>query len=214
MMDTAIVLVSPRHVAVVDLDDLELINQRTWRYCGQYAAAASRKADREQGARFNIYLHRLVMGEAYTSSPYIDHENQNKLDCRKSNLRPATRGQNSANVSLRPNTTTGYRGVWKRQGNYSKPWVARIVVNCKCINLGHHATPEEAALAYNEAALLHFGEFAVMNEVKSGPSQQGGVSPKMADGTSEGVSRGGEGLPIQSNRRLDCYVWHHEREVL
>ena len=34
------------------------------------------------------------------------------------------------------------------------------------IYLGHFATPLEAARAYNEAALKHFGEFAFLNEVE------------------------------------------------
>lgn len=165
MMDTAIVLASPNLVVVVDLEDLELVSERKWRYCGQYAATASWKADRQQGAKFNIYLHRLVMGEPYTSSPRFDHKNGNKFDCRKSNLRPATRGQNAVNTPLRANNTTGYRGVWKRRGNFTKPWVSRIMANYKCIYLGQYATPEEAALAYNKAALQHFGEFAALNEV-------------------------------------------------
>ena len=34
------------------------------------------------------------------------------------------------------------------------------------MNLGHYKDKKEAALAYNEAAKKHHGEFAVLNEVQ------------------------------------------------
>jgi hypothetical protein len=43
-------------------------------------------------------------------------------------------------------------------------WRARICVNYKEIGLGFFSTPQEAAKAYNDAALKYFGEFAYLNE--------------------------------------------------
>lgn len=42
--------------------------------------------------------------------------------------------------------------------------VAEIRVNGKSLRIGRFATEQEAARAYNEAARLHHGEFAVLNE--------------------------------------------------
>jgi hypothetical protein len=47
-----------------------------------------------------------------------------------------------------------YKGITKDKTG----WTARII-------LGTFSTPEEAALAYNKAAIQFFGEFACLNEV-------------------------------------------------
>jgi hypothetical protein len=64
------------------------------------------------------------------------------------------------------NTSSKYKGV-----TYLKKldkWQAQIEINYKSIYLGIFLFEEEAAIAYNEAALHHFGEFAVLNEVSDG----------------------------------------------
>ena len=46
-----------------------------------------------------------------------------------------------------------------------KNWQAQIAVRGKIIHLGYFNTAMEAALVYNEAALIHHGEFAHLNQV-------------------------------------------------
>ncbi len=46
-----------------------------------------------------------------------------------------------------------------------KVWRARIQVDNKMIDLGRHATEEDAARAYNEASREHFGEHAYVNDI-------------------------------------------------
>ncbi len=88
----------------------------------------------------------------------LDHKNQNSLDDRIENLRPATLSQNGANSRLASNNTSGYKGVsWRK--SHSK-WEARIIVNKNRINLGLFDDPAEAHAAYMKAAREHFGEFA------------------------------------------------------
>jgi hypothetical protein len=55
--------------------------------------------------------------------------------------------------------TSGYKGVQKSR----KRWIARIMVNGKHIGLGTFDAPEEAARAYDRAAKLYHGDFAVPN---------------------------------------------------
>ena len=76
-------------------------------------------------------------------------------------LRLATRSQQAANQ--RPRGAKKYKGVYfdKRDGRF----YARIKLNYKTISLKGYATEEEAALAYNEAAIKYFGEFAYLNVI-------------------------------------------------
>lgn len=112
----------------------------------------------------NVMLHRVIYELEHGELPEfnVDHKNRNKLDNRVENLRAATHGQNNANATRKTNSCK-YKGVYK---NYDK-YVAQITINDKVTHLGRFNTPEEAALAYNEAALLHYGEFAVLNDVNN-----------------------------------------------
>lgn len=96
-----------------------------------------------------------------TGWPFVDHANGDGLDNRRANLRPATRSQNNANARLRPDSTTGYKGVTyiKRAGK----WQARIRVDGHLHSLGYYADPEQAARAYDAAALEAWGEYARPN---------------------------------------------------
>ncbi len=96
----------------------------------------------------------------------IDHKNQIKDDNRWENLRPATNAQNQYNIGARSSNKSGYKGVTRKT---KFRWTASIRVNGNRISLGAFDTAEEAALAYNEAALKLHGEFAYLNEVKEVP---------------------------------------------
>jgi hypothetical protein len=101
-----------------------------------------------------VYMHAQIMG--FPDSE-IDHRDRNGLNNQRNNLRLATRQQQAANSEWkRPN---GYRGIWKK-GNR---WIARITVDLKGRYLGSFKTGEEAAAAYDAAALAAFGEFSVLN---------------------------------------------------
>ena len=109
----------------------------------------------------NIVLHQIIAELKFgklLNDKTIDHINRDKLDNRESNLRLATASENSANKNILPNASS-FKGVYK---NYDK-FVAQICVNNKVKHLGRFNTPEEAAKAYNEAATLYQGDFAVLN---------------------------------------------------
>lgn len=101
----------------------------------------------------------MVKGEWPPSD--LDHRDENKSNNRIGNLRPASRSNNMANRGMNANNSSGFKGVhlFKATGK----WQSTITVLGKQKHLGFHDTPEKAALAYDHAARLHFGEFAVTN---------------------------------------------------
>lgn len=91
----------------------------------------------------------------------IDHINHIRNDNRWSNLREATHSQNGQYTGIRSYNTTGYKGiVWHK---HDKRWQAQICVNGRYQYLGHFKTAEAAAEAYDIAALVHHGSFAILN---------------------------------------------------
>lgn len=117
-------------------------------------------------------LHRVVFSLSgyLTHGGMIDHINQNKLDCRLENLRQCTRSQNVANRPLQKNSTTGYKGVYKRENKHSISWRSIITKDGIKYRLGTFDCPVKAAKAYDQAAQELFGEFAYLNfrEVANG----------------------------------------------
>jgi hypothetical protein len=107
-----------------------------------------------------IYLaHRLAwfwMTGEMPRAGELDHRDLDKTNNRWSNIRRATRTQNSVNKPAQSNNSSGYKGV-SRSGNV---WRAYIVVERKQIHLGCRADPVEAHALYVAAAKKYYGEFA------------------------------------------------------
>lgn len=110
------------------------------------------------GVNFKVPLHRVIMLAPKGSC--VDHINGDKLDNRFENLRLCTREQNNYNYPRQKNNTTGYKGVHFHKKN--KRFMARVG---RGGYLGCFSTAEEAAKAYNKAAISRFGEFARLNAV-------------------------------------------------
>lgn len=90
----------------------------------------------------------------------VDHENGIEYDNRFVNLRDATRSQNNAN-SERPTGVGGLRGVtWFER---DLKWKAQIKIDGQSKHLGYFNTPEEAHMAYLNAADVIYGDFAFHN---------------------------------------------------
>lgn len=102
-------------------------------------------------------IHRRILNAP--KGLHIDHIDGDGLNNCKSNLRICTHKENLRNsVSL--TGVSKYKGVSPSSKN---GWRAYIAPDRKQIHLGCFKTEEEAALAYNEAALKYFGAFAKLN---------------------------------------------------
>lgn len=144
----------------------------TWDPCGQrfYAQRTIngpwiRGIGRQVGNR-TVRINREIKAVSDGELPKhakVDHKNMDSLDNRRENLRVATQIENKRNGSLQRNSSSGFKGVhWHKR---DKKWMASIRINRKLKHLGQFCSPEEAAKAYNVAAIDAFGEFARLNNV-------------------------------------------------
>jgi len=125
-----------------------------------YAVRHATAAEKLSGLPSTIFLHNTIMGNPPFGFTW-DHIDKNGLNNERSNLRLATHSQQRANHKLHSNNTSGYRGVtWLSTRNC---WRAKISVRGQFQLIGYFNTAEQAAHAYDSAALLQHGEFANLN---------------------------------------------------
>lgn len=143
--------------ALIDDIDVDLVSQYTWSI--QTAGYAQAPIRRSNGKRIFATMHRLILDAP--AGVQVDHINGIRLDNRRSNLRLCNAFQNLRNQRHHAGAKAPYKGIYQNHG--TGRWVGQIWVNERYLHLGTHATPEEAARAYDAAARLHFGEFARCN---------------------------------------------------
>lgn len=141
--------------AKVDDVDFERVSARNW-----YAVSRDGLVYAESAQSPQIMMHRFILG-APSGGVVIDHINGDPLDNRRSNLRICSQRDNARNCRRGKNNKSGFKGVsWK--ADIGK-WRARIMVDRKEISLGAFNSAEEAAKAYDAAAVQYFGQFARLN---------------------------------------------------
>lgn len=148
-------------VAIVDPYYSECLGDMLWgahwdRHTRSFYA---RREDYSTGVRTRVWMHRAI-AEARPGE-FVDHINHNPLDNRRSNLRVCSNTENMRGRGLFCNNTSGYKGVSVEKSTNS--WRAYINGNGKRIHIGTFPTALEAALAYDEAAIKYFGEYALTN---------------------------------------------------
>ena len=138
---------------LVDDEDYELLNQYKWRaggYKGNYVVTG--------GVYNTVMMHRMIMNAP--KDKIVDHKDGNGLNNQRSNLRLCSQKQNSRNRTKRRGTSKFLGVYWDKE---RCKWYASIYINGKGKNLGLFSKEEDAAKAYDKAAIENFGEYANLN---------------------------------------------------
>lgn len=149
-------------VAIVDADDYEWLIEGRW-----YAVKRRNtfygicKFKNEDGVWKHLYMHRAI--NKTPDGFETDHIDGDGLNNRRANLRTVTRKQNIWNIQPIRGSSSKYKGVhWSK---IAEKWQAQIPAGNKTVWLGLYDSEEDAARAYNIAAVKYRGEFAYINQI-------------------------------------------------
>lgn len=156
-------------IAIVDDEDATWLTQWAWRYQARYGKQshlpgfAVRWGGAQAGKRIAVLMHREITGAP--PDMCVDHINGDPLDNRTCNLRTCTLAENSRNQRRALNNTSGFKGVhWEQdRGKWHSSIGFTQDGRLRHIFLGRFDNAEEAAIAYDRAALKYFGEYACLN---------------------------------------------------
>lgn len=149
-------------VALIDDQDYDFVNQFKWfarKARNGYYACTWIGPWREIKP---LDMHNLVIGKP-ESGQVVDHIDRDGLNNQRSNLRICTRAQNCYNRT--PSGKSKYLGVSPVKRNSGIAWRAFIAVNKQNKYLGIFKSEEDAAKAYNDAAIKLHGEYAYLNKL-------------------------------------------------
>ena len=143
-------------VALVDDADYDWLMQ--WKWCASETHGvfyAIRHTSRRNPPRKIIFMHRAILG--VPGGVLVDHRDFDGLNNQRYNLRQVSIFQSNQNRGMHSTNRTGFKGIYKVKNR--EKYRAEIVAYGQRYRLGQFNTKEEAAAAYQEAAIEHFGEF-------------------------------------------------------
>lgn len=139
------------YVALVDAADFDWLRGFSWQV---HERPHTQYATGRVGGRMER-MHRVILGAG--SGVIVDHIDGNGLNNTRANLRFCTAAENARNMGCK--NPAGLKGVRPRQDK----WRAAIWLDGRQRSLGTFASVEEAARAYDAAAVSAYGDFARLN---------------------------------------------------
>lgn len=138
----------------VDDEDADLLPDR---YARPRNKAKNAYVHAKGGGNMGRIILSRKLGRELLASERVDHENLNKMDNRRSNLRLATQQQNCVNVDKKRRTRNLYKGAYRTSsGRYS----SYMAVDGKHTWFGTFDTAIEAHRVWCIASLKQWGEFS------------------------------------------------------
>lgn len=138
--------------AKVDPEDFDWLSEFTWR--GNSSGYAIRSVWSK-----TYFMHRDISQPP--EGMFTDHINGDTLDNRRCNLRICSHAENMKNRRKNTRGESQFKGV--SRSKYEGRWQAIIGANNRNFNCGTYDTEEDAARAYDSAAVYFFKEFARPN---------------------------------------------------
>lgn len=106
-----------------------------------------------------VLMHRMLAAKQKTD--IVDHIDGNGLNNSRSNLRTITTVNSNHARAKRAGCTSIFIGVTK----LTNKWQSNIRLAGKSKHLGRFGSEIDAAIAYNKAALIEYGEYAKLNPI-------------------------------------------------
>lgn len=149
-------------IAIVDDEDYTWLNQFKWRARRDRDGITKRVCWRAIRVSCDglVSMHREITGAPKELQVDHIHKDDGAIDNRKQNLRLVSNRQNAMNQRKRYGGLTGFKGVSKHGANFQASISVRVGQKR---HLGTFSTDEDAALTYDAAARILFGEFAHTN---------------------------------------------------
>jgi hypothetical protein len=147
-------------VAMIDDDDYDLLNTHHW----YTSISKTHHKTNYYACCMHEYkymsMHQFIIGKA-PKGYIVDHKDGNGLNNRRDNLRYVTKSQNAQNMTTKKTGSSKYKGV--AYSKFAKKFQAHYMKDYKHYHLGYFNNEIDAAIAYDSAVRIAFGEFARTN---------------------------------------------------
>jgi hypothetical protein len=140
---------------IIDKDDYDKVKKYKW--YKSYGYCKTKSIIKDNG----IAIHNVIMDNLEHIDEIIyDHQDKDKLNNRKLNLRLVTDQENAMNMSKKITNTSGVTGVRQYNNDLDSKWEAGITYKYENIFLGRYLDFDEAVIARLEGEAKYFKEYS------------------------------------------------------